>query len=126
MIETSEEEVHATMVSGELPSIMEPSESPVSANPAADEGIDNHAEEPRVDAGIIPPVARSGKKPFHEEQQRADEGGPSLQERGKRKAGGNAIGNSHSSGRSDPEEKCSEVPTCRHVSFSNYTERTGK
>ena len=108
IIETSEEEVHATMVTGELPCIMEHCASPYAATPHAEECNHTHAEECANDAAndvaLTPPVARTSKECVHEGQQPAEERGISLQERGKRKAGGNAIVNCHSSGREDPEE----------------------
>ena len=108
VIEPSEERVHAETVTGELPGIMEPSKSGDPGIPAAKEGIHIHAGECGIEAAnkvrITPSGARSGKESFHEGRQRAEDCGAGLQERGKRKAVGNANVNSPSSGRLDPEE----------------------
>ena len=107
VMETPEERVHAELVTGEVPGIMEHCESRGLGIPAANEGIDIRAGEcGNVAANkerITPTSARSEKEFFHEERERADDCGAGLQERGKRKAVGSSNVNSPSSGRSDPE-----------------------
>lgn len=100
--ETSEDRLQPELVTGDQ------SGSPVPEMPAAEEGMDTQTQECgnaiADDIIITPSGQRYGKEVVHEEREHAPECARGLQERGKRKAIGNAVHISTSSERSDPAQ----------------------
>ena len=84
------------------------SRSPIPEMPAAEEGIDTQTHEignATADGIIITPSGqRPGKEVVHEEREHGPSPARGLQEKGKRKAIGNAVRISTSSERSDPAQ----------------------
>lgn len=82
--------------------------SPVPEMPQAEQGMDTQTQEVGEaiadDIRITPSRQRSGKEVVHEEIEQSPEPARGKQERGKRKATGNAVRISSSSERSDPAQ----------------------